>query len=68
MENLEVLLAFAGILNSFDAKKRRGKIGGGGVLNSWLDVRKGGGVIQMRTECNRGGGGGLKIGKKCVRN
>ena len=33
------------------------KIKGGGS-DSWLDVRKrGGGVIQMRTVCNRGGGG-----------
>ena len=31
---------------------------GGGVSDSWLDVRKrGGGVIQMRTVCNRRGGG-----------
>ena len=31
----------------------------GGFSDSWLDVRKreGGGVIQMRTLCNRGGGG-----------
>ena len=38
---------------------------GGGVLDSWLDVRKSGGVIQMRTLCNRavGGGGGVKFGE-----
>ena len=30
---------------------------GAGVSDSWLDVRKRGGVIQMRTVCNRGGGG-----------
>ena len=30
----------------------------GGVSDSRLDVRKrGGGVIQMRTVCNKGGGG-----------
>ena len=30
----------------------------GGVSDSRLDVcKRGGGVIQMRTECNRGGGG-----------
>ena len=27
-----------------------------------------GGSILVRTECNMGGGGGLEIGKKCVRN
>ena len=33
-------------------------MGGGGASDSRLDVRKkGGGVIQMRTVCNRGGGG-----------
>ena len=38
----------------FECKKNWG----GGVSDSWLDVRKrGGGVTQMRTECNRGGGG-----------
>ena len=40
---------------------------GGGVSDSWLDVRKRGmGVIQMRTVCNKGwggGGGGLTNGK-----
>ena len=29
----------------------------GGVSDSWPDVCKGGGGIQMRTMCNRGGGG-----------
>ena len=32
---------------------------GGGGLILWLDVRKRGGGIQMRTVCNRGGGGGV---------
>ena len=31
-------------------------------------TQEGGGVIQMRTLCNRGEGGGLKIGGKCVCN
>ena len=40
---------------------------GGGQILEWMYAR-GGGVIQMCTVCNRGGGGGLKTGKKCVRN
>ena len=40
---------------------------GGVSIPGWMYAR-GGGVIQMRTECYRGGGGGLKIGKKCVCN
>ena len=41
--------------------KSRGEEKRGGVSDSWLDARKGGGggVIQMRTLCNRGGGGGV---------
>ena len=38
-------------------KQKIGEKKGGGVSDSWLDVRKRGGVIQMRTVCNRGGGG-----------
>ena len=42
---------------------------GGGVRFLTGRMQEGGGVIQMRTVCNRGGGGvGLKIGKKCVCN
>ena len=49
--------------------KKKGRVWGEGGADYWLDVRKkGGGVIQMRTDCNRGGGGGLKIRKKCVCN
>ena len=32
------------------------KKGGGSLILDWMYAR-GGGVIQMRTECNRGGGG-----------
>ena len=35
--------------------KKNGEIGGG--VKFYVDVRKRGGVIQMRTLCNRGGGG-----------
>ena len=31
--------------------------GGGSQIPGWMYARGGGGVIQMRTECNRGGGG-----------
>ena len=40
-------------------------VGGGSQILDRTYAR-GGGVIQMRTVCNRGGG--LKIGKKCVCN
>ena len=49
--------------------RQENKRGGGCQILDWTYAR-GGGVIQMRTVCNRGGGGGvgLKIGKKCVCN
>ena len=48
-------------------KIRCGKKGGGSQILHCMYAR-GGGVIQMRTMCNRGGGGGLKMGKNCVCN
>ena len=48
-------------------KRRQKKRGGGSQIPDCMYAR-GGGVIQMRIVCNRGGGGGLKIGKKCVCN
>ena len=51
-------------LNDRRQEKKRGR----GISDTWLDVRKrGGGVIQMCTVCNRGGGGwggGSKNGGK----
>ena len=41
---------------------------GGGVSDSWLDVRKRGGGSFRCILCATGGVGGLKFGKKCVRN
>ena len=41
--------------------------GGGAVSNSWLDVRKRG-EGSFRYVLSVTGGGGLKIGKKCVCN
>ena len=47
-------------MNFVDWNEKRRTEKRGGVKDSWLDVRKrGGGVIQMRTVCNRGGGGGV---------
>ena len=41
----------------FEWKKKKGGGGGGGSqILGWMYAR-GGGVIQMRTVCNRGGGG-----------
>ena len=49
--------------------ERRWKKKGGGVIDSRLDVRKRGGVGHLDAYCvQQGGWGGLKIGKKCVRN
>ena len=46
-------------------KKEDGeKKGGGGVSDSWLDVRKRGGGIHLRTVCKRGGGGRSKNWEK----
>ena len=57
------------LLNDIISEKGDGENKRGGISDSWLDVRKrGGGVIQMRTVCNRGGGRGLKIRKKCICN
>ena len=39
-------------ISRFECKKK-----GGGQILGWMYAR-GGGVIQMRTVCNRGGGGG----------
>ena len=42
-------------------KKSLEKMGRGSQILGWMYAREGGGVLQMRTVCNRGGGG-LKIG------
>ena len=48
---------------------RQGKKVGGDLRFVTGRTQEGGGVFQMRTVCNRGGGGGgLTIGKKCVCN
>ena len=43
-----------------DLKERKR---GGGVSDSWLDVTRGGGVIQMHTLCNGGWGVGERGSK-----
>ena len=50
----------------FREKKKMEKKGG--VLDSRLDVRKRGGGHSDAYCVQQGGRGGLKIGKKCVRN
>ena len=54
---VEKMVLFAKEKNEFrEWQKKTWKKGG--VSDSWLDIRKrGGGVIQMRTVCNRGVGG-----------
>ena len=50
-------------------KTRRGKKKGGGVSDSWLDVRKGGRGSFRCIQCvTGGGGGGVKNPEKCVCN
>ena len=53
---------------SLNEKKNRGKKEGGGVLDSWLDVRKRGGGHSNAYSVQQGGRGGPKIGNKCVCN
>ena len=60
VENI-IIYCFQKKKSLFELKDKMRKKGRGGVSDSWMDVRKrgggGGGVIQMRTVCNKGVGG-----------
>ena len=59
LENLEVFLVFAGLLNCFDTKKRWEKSvwGGGSKIPGWMYARGGGGSFRCVLSATRGVGG-----------